>query len=363
MVHLSPAIAVFNSRVSRQETHKWRIGRGHHRLDTLGEISESSSVERAHTSVLGPAVFPGGGSQTSALNRQETYPPPPQAWAPPVTGAGCSEAIALAPQADVALTMPSRRTTGKCAIADVTHAGGRDSGRKLRGAAVTGRQARARRAVAKVRQQRTAERLADATAAPPDPVGFQRSDFLCADGATLIPYAIVGASLLPSENRVNKTAEGKIGTGTTSCSPPAAVSAAVLSFVVVHDFFDTIEKTFLLFKPLVLQHPGCQVLCFNSPGQAGTRLPQEPEELLTNEWIADRLDELMQVRLWASAPGTMSHSTKGTNTTLLVYQACGRISTGRFFRATETLYIYIIYIYIYQVYIIRAQRRIIGLIF
>lgn len=155
------------------------------------------------------------------------------------------------------------------------------------------------------------ERLANATAAAPDPAGFERSEFLCADGVTLMPYAVVGkgAPLLYAP-----------ATTTTSGGPPeeegehqarvdgrdeeqgfgengGVANGGVLSFVVVHDFFDTLEKTFLLFKPLVLKYPGCQVMCFNSPGQAETRLPPEPEGLLTNTWVADRLDELMQVQV------------------------------------------------------------------
>lgn len=149
----------------------------------------------------------------------------------------------------------------------------------------------------KRRQVKIAERLADATAAPVDSVEFQRSDFLCSDGVTLIPYVVLGAapSLMSGEKSGMSEETRRVG-GAALRVPPATTTTAVLSFVVVHDFFDTMEKTFLLFKPLVRKHPECQVLCFNSPGQAGTCLPQEPEELLTNTWLAARLDELMQVR-------------------------------------------------------------------
>lgn len=159
---------------------------------------------------------------------------------------------------------------------------------------------------AKRRQDRVGERLAQATAAAPDPAGFERAEFLCADGVTLMPYAVVGtgAPLLtaPSTTVSGGRAPGHVGgqqegaeNERESNQEGGVPNGGVLSFVVVHDFFDTLEKTFLLFKPLVLKYPGCQVLCFNSPGQAGTRLPPEPEGLLTNVWLADRLDELMQV--------------------------------------------------------------------
>ena len=75
------------------------------------------------------------------------------------------------------------------------------------------------------------------------------------------------------------------------------------SFVVVHDFFDTCDGTSILFKPLVSRHPGCQVLCFNYPGQANTVWPRPPqverergarEPVLNNDWIADYMHELLQ---------------------------------------------------------------------
>ena len=160
-------------------------------------------------------------------------------------------------------------------------------------------QTRAGKAAAKGRQDRVVGRLANATAAPPDPAGFERSEFVCADGVTLVPYAVVGigashvaAGVDPSEEHSGDGGAGERGRG----KGDAAAPSGVLNFVAVHDFFDTLDKTFLLFKPLVLKHPGCQVLCFNSPGQAGTRLPPEPEGLLTNVWVADRLHELMQVK-------------------------------------------------------------------
>lgn len=113
-----------------------------------------------------------------------------------------------------------------------------------------------------------------------------------------MPYAVVGRAdggQIPSV----------VSSGDSSKHDGVGTVKTVLSFVTIHDFFDTLEKTFLLFKPLVLRYPGCQVLCFNTPGQAGTQMPPEPEILLTNEWIADRLDELMQVILLVHTFTTM----------------------------------------------------------
>lgn len=154
------------------------------------------------------------------------------------------------------------------------------------------------RAAARGRQNRTADRLADPTAVAPDLCGFEGGEYLCEDGITLMPYAVAGKVEVPTAT----TTEAVVVDSNTpaSLSQPESSDAvpensAVMSFVAIHDFFDTLEKTFLLFKPLILRHPGCQVLCFNSPGQAGTQLPPEPEGVLTNEWVAGRLNELMQV--------------------------------------------------------------------
>ncbi|CAB1101509.1 unnamed protein product [Ectocarpus sp. CCAP 1310/34] len=233
---------------------------------------------------------------------------PQQAWIPGGVGPGCGSA------ATIVIGSPSRAGTAP-------GSGLRNTGNKSTAAAVgrngssrhpapgsgvgggRGQTTRAGRAAAKRRQDRVGERLANATAAAPDPAGFERSEFLCADGVTLMPYAVIGTGApLLSVPTLGGTEGGRGeqnggGGGEKDWGPGqegGVANGGVLSFVVVHDFFDTLEKTFLLFKPLVLKYPGCQVLCFNSPGQAGTRLPPEPEGLLTNVWVADRLDELMQ---------------------------------------------------------------------
>ncbi|CAM9369377.1 unnamed protein product, partial [Ectocarpus sp. 12 AP-2014] len=234
---------------------------------------------------------------------------PPQAWIPVGVGPGCGSAgttvIGSPSRAGTAPGSGLRNTGNKSTAAAVGRNG--SSRQPAPGSGVGGGRGlttRAGRAAAKRRQDRVGERLANAAAAAPDPAGFERSEFLCADGVTLMPYAVVGtgAPLLPvpalggtEGGRGEQNGGG--GGGEKDWGPGregGVANGGVLSFVVVHDFFDTLEKTFLLFKPLVLKYPGCQVLCFNSPGQAGTRLPPEPEGLLTNVWVADRLDELMQ---------------------------------------------------------------------
>lgn len=72
------------------------------------------------------------------------------------------------------------------------------------------------------------------------------SDFLCSDGKTRLPYRVCGEPAATGEK-------------TASCN-----------FVVVHDFFDNVDKTEVLFRPVTRQHRGCLVLAFSYPGQAGT---------------------------------------------------------------------------------------------
>lgn len=223
----------------------------------------------------------------------------PQAWVPAGARSGCAkpfEPLTRSCTAPIAKSRvgPASRIQKH---SNSSRVGSKSPQNAALGEAKAGKQARPGRVAEKGRQDRIAERLANATAAPPDPAGFERSEFLCADGVTLMPYAIVGIAASPSTG-VGETRRGAENQSISSRNEGEAVQTAprVLNFVVVHDFFDTLEKTFLLFKPLVLRHPGCQVLCFNSPGQSGTRLPPEPEGLLTNVWVADRLDELMQVK-------------------------------------------------------------------
>lgn len=104
----------------------------------------------------------------------------------------------------------------------------------------------------------------------------QAKEFRCADGVTLIQYSVLGEY---------------------------SVNSDCCNFVVVHDFFDTCDATSILFKPITNRHPNCMVLCFNYPGQANTVWPRPPasekargakETVINNDWVADRLHELLQ---------------------------------------------------------------------
>jgi len=100
--------------------------------------------------------------------------------------------------------------------------------------------------------------------------------FRCSDGITKMPYVTLGSFSL----------------NVTRCN-----------FIVIHDFFDTCDATAILFKPIAQRHEGCQIFCFNYPGQAHTVWPRlsivekdlgAKEPIINNDWIADRLHELLQ---------------------------------------------------------------------
>eukprot|EP00903_Cladosiphon_okamuranus_P006198 g6095.t1 len=78
------------------------------------------------------------------------------------------------------------------------------------------------------------------------PEGSSEKSFACSDGRTRLPYRV--------------------------CGDPGASSGPTAScnFVVVHDFFDNVDKTEVLFRPVTRKHRGCRVLAFSYPGQAGT---------------------------------------------------------------------------------------------
>lgn len=113
-------------------------------------------------------------------------------------------------------------------------------------------------------------------------------EFRCNDGITKIPYVVLGSMSLEVKR---------------------------CNFVVIHDFFDTCDATAILFKQIVQRHEGCQVLCFNYPGQANTVWPRPPavekergapDPVLTNDWIANKVHELLQ---YAEGQGDMLFTT------------------------------------------------------
>jgi hypothetical protein len=159
-----------------------------------------------------------------------------------------------------------------------------------------------RSALLRTHQARVADRLADARALAPDLAGFELRRFTTCDGAVIMPYAVCGTPCGPPSTTADSTsgntdaAADSSSTADQQTAATAAVAAAAAptapcNLVVVHDFFDTLEKTFLLVRPLVLEAPGCQVLCLNTPGQAGTRCPAG--STLSSDWLADRLAELL----------------------------------------------------------------------
>lgn len=129
----------------------------------------------------------------------------------------------------------------------------------------------------KAMQDKSAERLSAQTAIEGSVgvVGLPK-EFRCADGLTTMPYVVMGKFSMQVEK---------------------------INFIVIHDFFDTYDGTAILFKPIVQRHDeGCQVMCFNYPGQAHTTWPRPSaaerergakEAVLNNDWMIDRIHELL----------------------------------------------------------------------
>lgn len=302
-------------------------GRGHLPIICASGSRTQSNIVSRDSSALGPTILPfrpstidnASASARARSQRWQSQPPPasrravtwsrkverlalPDAWAtaeaglsPPYTEIGPDVRVGSAPNLDVPALSTHTNDDLQHPDTRIARSGVKeDRGRK---------RARAARVAVRGRQSRTTERLADATAAPPDPAGFEQSEFRCSDGVTLIPFAVAGKLEEGASSPVDDMGDGA-GTARDEnrdrdeeCAKHArGREVTPLGFVAVHDFFDTLEKTFLLFKPLILRHPGCQVLFFNIPGQAGTSLPPHLDKVLTHDWVADRMHELMQVR-------------------------------------------------------------------
>jgi hypothetical protein len=126
-------------------------------------------------------------------------------------------------------------------------------------------------------QKKATERLSAQTAIEGSVGLFGKpKEVRCADGITRMPYIVMGKFSLMVDR---------------------------CNFIVIHDFFDTYDGTSIFLKPIVQRHEeGCQFLCFNYPGQANTVWPRPTpaerergatEPILNNDWIADRLHELL----------------------------------------------------------------------
>lgn len=102
----------------------------------------------------------------------------------------------------------------------------------------------------------------------------ETSKFICEDGITSIPYQVMGE---------------------------ADEELQVPSLIVINDFFDTFERNQIMLSPL-LDNYGCQILFFNYPGQAETRIgainngngnssSQLPK--INNKFVANILNQLL----------------------------------------------------------------------
>ncbi|RLO13307.1 hypothetical protein DYB28_002063 [Aphanomyces astaci] len=103
-------------------------------------------------------------------------------------------------------------------------------------------------AMKSVVQAKQMTRLCGPTQATRDDSPLLQHTFRCKDGVTMIPYEVVGM---------------------------VDVALTKANLVVCHDFFDTLDATKVFFRSVVKNHPGCQILFFNFPGQAGTQYPVE----------------------------------------------------------------------------------------
>ena len=130
-------------------------------------------------------------------------------------------------------------------------------------------------------QRRRMEELSGEGGGTASGAAHERHTLLCADGLTRIPYEVIGKS----EMEITK-----------------------VNFVVCHDIFDSCDMTKMLFLTLIKKHPGCQILLFNYPGQAGTTYPnarstsssqvvpagaEDEKPALNNDFLADRIHELI----------------------------------------------------------------------
>ena len=130
-------------------------------------------------------------------------------------------------------------------------------------------------------QRRRMEQLASEGGATAKGNANERKTLLLSDGVSRVPYEVIGKS----EMEITR-----------------------INFVVIHDIFDSCDMTKMLFINLTKKHPGCQILVFNYPGQAGTTYPnqhsnststmvpagcEQDEPALNNDWLADTIHQLL----------------------------------------------------------------------
>ncbi len=270
------------------QANRWLTGSGHTRTNT---VPAEDDISRWGFDLLRKKRSAPGGSSVGA---QPEQPFPQQRtqngqqatsrrsrWASPsrsqarrkrgrVENRGVREAPADSGQGS---SVPRRRTAAAGdsgipgpATASPTFAGGDDLGFSVAsdtggsaqaGAATAGSPSRrARGGAGRVAAQAFASgRLANAGQPTlPEAVASKRG-FVCSDGRTRLPYRVCGDP-------------GTSGGPAESCN-----------FVVVHDLFDNVDKTEVLFRPVTRRHRGCRVLTFSYPGQAGTVFRVPPSML------------------------------------------------------------------------------------
>jgi len=117
-------------------------------------------------------------------------------------------------------------------------------------------QERAARLVTQRRQMerlasRPQDRLMNAYEKSKDMGSQGRRSFICSDGSTTLPYEIIGEPSLELTSH---------------------------SFIVAHDLFDTLDASKIFFQAIADHNSGCQILVYNYAGQAGTSFSADRDD-------------------------------------------------------------------------------------
>lgn len=260
------------------QAHRWLTGCGHTRTNTVPAEDDLSRWGFAHLRKKRSA--PSGGSVGAqpeqpfpqqrihgqqATSRRTRWATPSRARATRKRGRVENRGLREAPaDSDQGGSVPRQHTAASGgpgmpgpATASPTLTGGDDLGFSVASDTDSAAEAGAATAASPSRKARggasraaaqtfAAGRLANAgQSALPGAVDSDRG-FVCSDGRTRLPYRVCGDP-------------GTSGGAVDSCN-----------FVVVHDLFDNVDKTEVLFRSVTRRHRGCRVLTFSYPGQAGT---------------------------------------------------------------------------------------------
>ncbi|KAJ1457148.1 microtubule-binding stalk of dynein motor-domain-containing protein [Pelagophyceae sp. CCMP2097] len=201
------------------EAARWRDGRGHARLDVSGRgalplppthaISKRRSLREAHRKRAATAqMHPRNLAPLDQLNLKPR----------PLTTRAAAAFSKSAPVLSQMEPLPRR-----------------DEGKQHAWPTRTAAPSSTARTLAQHRQM-------DRLASRPERGGM-RQTFLCRDGSTRLPFQVLGH---------------------------ACIDVVAHSFVVVHDFFDTLDATLIFWTKVVQNNPSSQVVVWNFAGQAGT---------------------------------------------------------------------------------------------